>query len=324
MEESVFYNLSQDETLGGDSPSIHKIPSQAALKAYIDSKAGSGGPNYFYVEDASGAANTLTIKKSNNALPDKVFEWSLDKQNWTEITVTDTTGVSIAVPANGRVYLRGDNGILTDNNGNYYTQINCAALFSIGGDITTLLSKPGWQLVLYDYALKGLFDNGLSGKLFSAENLKIPAVYLGSSSLNGLFRDNKNLQKPPTSLFAQVMKYQSMAQMFYGCTALTEAPALPSTALSQNCYDSMFRDCTALTEAPALPATTLGNSSYSGMFRGCSNLARVEVYATAWTSQTNWLDGVSPTGDFYNLGGATIPTGTNGIPSGWTEHTALP
>jgi hypothetical protein len=37
----------------------------------------------------------------------------------------------------------------------------------------------------------------------------------------------------------------------------------------------------------------------------------------------NWLSGVASTGDFYNLGGATYPTGTSGIPTGWTEHTSL-
>lgn len=30
-----------------------------------------------------------------------------------------------------------------------------------------------------------------------------------------------------------------------------------------------------------------------------------------------------PTGDFYNLGGATYTSGDSGIPTGWTEHTLL-
>ena len=56
------------------------------------------------------------------------------------------------------------------------------------------------------------------------------------------------------------------------------------------------------------------------MFNGCSALKRMETYFTSYNSNstTRWLNGVSATGDFYNLGGATIPTGVNGIPSGWT------
>lgn len=299
MEESVFYNLSQDETLGGDSPSIHKIPSQAALKAYIDSKGGGGGddwtPKWFYVEDASGAANTLTIKKSNNSLADKVFEWSLDKQNWTEITITDTTGVSLAVPANGRVYLRGDNGALAASAG-LYTKINCSAVFNVGGDITTLIAKSGNQQYILSYCFRGLFDSSR-------------------------VKDASLLQLTPKTLNSYC--YQSL---FSWCSSLTAAPELPATTLEQSCYQQMFLGCSSLTTTPNIPDVIMASNSMAQMFTNCSSLVKVVVSISAWNSgnATQWLNGVAATGDFYNLGGATIPTGTNGIPSGWTEHTALP
>lgn len=294
MEESVFYNLSQDETLGGDSPSIHKIPSQAALKAYIDSKAGSGGPNYFYIEDASGAANTLTIKKSNNSLEDKVFEWSYDKQNWTEITVTDTTGVSIAVPANGKVYMRGDNTSLNDSTGAFQTSIDCSSQFNVGGDVSTLIAKTGNQKTYANNCFRGLFQYSA---VKDASQLILPALVLSSGCYQNLFN---------------------------GCASLTSAPQLPALTLASYCYAFMFEGCTSLTSAPSLPAQLVYSNYYTSMFRNCALIDRIEIYATTWNNQNNWLNGVSPTGDFYNLGGATIPTGTNGIPSGWTEHTALP
>ena len=62
------------------------------------------------------------------------------------------------------------------------------------------------------------------------------------------------------------------AYMFYGCTSLTQAPALPATTLAGYCYDSMFRNCTGLTQAPALPATTLESYCYQYMFSGCTGL----------------------------------------------------
>ena len=34
--------------------------------------------------------------------------------------------------------------------------------------------------------------------------------------------------------------------MFYGCTSLTAAPALPATTLKNYCYQGMFRDCTKI------------------------------------------------------------------------------
>ena len=60
--------------------------------------------------------------------------------------------------------------------------------------------------------------------------------------------------------------------MFYGCTALTQAPALPATTLANNCYMHMFRNCTSLTQIPALPATKLANNCYQSMFFGCTSL----------------------------------------------------
>jgi hypothetical protein len=54
--------------------------------------------------------------------------------------------------------------------------------------------------------------------------------------------------------------------MFFGCTGLTNAPALPATNLAASCYLSMFNACTGLTEAPDLPAMNMLESCYSSMF----------------------------------------------------------
>ena len=64
------------------------------------------------------------------------------------------------------------------------------------------------------------------------------------------------------------------AYMFYGCTSLTQAPALPATTLANYCYQQMFQNCTSLTQAPALPATTLAGRCYKYMFSGCTSLTQ--------------------------------------------------
>ena len=65
--------------------------------------------------------------------------------------------------------------------------------------------------------------------------------------------------------------------LFWGCTSLTKAPALPATTLANNCYSGMFSRCTSLTEAPELPATTLAMSCYESMFSGCTSLVNAPV-----------------------------------------------
>lgn len=61
-------------------------------------------------------------------------------------------------------------------------------------------------------------------------------------------------------------------RMFYECSSLTQAPALPATTLADDCYADMFRDCSSLTQSPTLPASTLAFACYDNMFYGCSSL----------------------------------------------------
>lgn len=73
------------------------------------------------------------------------------------------------------------------------------------------------------------------------------------------------------------LKTYCFGYLFYGCSALTQAPELPSTKLGMNCYFSMFQACTSLTEAPELPAKTLMSSCYQSMFSGCTSLTKAPV-----------------------------------------------
>ena len=112
------------------------------------------------------------------------------------------------------------------------------------------------------------------------------------------------------------------ASMFYGCTSLTAAPALPATTLANSCYEMMFDGCTSLASAPALPATTLAEGCYWGMFWDCTSLSAITCLATdisATNCTYNWVNNVAASGTFTKdapMSGWT--TGQNGIPSGWT------
>ena len=60
--------------------------------------------------------------------------------------------------------------------------------------------------------------------------------------------------------------------LFFNCTALTSAPELPATELTNRCYSWMFAGCTSLKTAPELPAMVLADWCYSFMFYGCTSL----------------------------------------------------
>ena len=153
----------------------------------------------------------------------------------------------------------------------------------------------------------------------------LPVTSLAAGCYSYMFFGCKALTEAP-ALPASTLADRCYYYMFSGCTSLTEAPALPATSLANYCYYEMFKGCTGLSEAPALPATSLADGCYYYMFQGCTLLNKIVSYAkniSANNCLNNWLNGVSATGDFYNLGGANYPTGTSGIPSGWTVHTSL-
>jgi len=102
---------------------------------------------------------------------------------------------------------------------------------------------------------------------------------------------------------------------------------LPATTLAVYCCGSMFKDCTSLTTAPELPATTLSGSCYQFMFKGCTHLNYVKMLATdisAIGCLSDWLSGVAATGTFVKADGVEIPSGSSGIPSGWTVNSYVP
>lgn len=115
--------------------------------------------------------------------------------------------------------------------------------------------------------------------------------------------------------------------MFCRCISLTVAPALPATELADHCYNFMFGRCTSLTQAPELPAETLKSFCYYSMFYQCSSLNYVKAaFTTSPTavnnSTLNWLDGVAATGTFYKSSAANWDvTGVSGVPEGWAVTT---
>ncbi|MBR4631269.1 MAG: hypothetical protein IKO57_12655, partial [Treponema sp.] len=85
---------------------------------------------------------------------------------------------------------------------------------------------------------------------------------------------------------------------------------------------NMFYGCSSLTEAPALPATTLAAGCYYLMFSGCTSLTAVTCLATdvsATDCTKNWLSSVAANGTFTTPSGTNWSSGVNGIPEGWTR-----
>lgn len=238
------------------------------------------------------------------------LEYSFDKSSWTTLHINETVNLS----ANDKIYFRGDN-----SNGWCYAKgpnwtvstfyINClhyTGRYNISGNIMTLIDKSGKTTTIPN---TGCFCN-----IFCTELTSIGAN-------NGKIVNAAKLSLPATTL-----TYNCYRNMFNGNQVMTYPPAiLPAMTMAKQCYANMFLRCTALLESPILPATALSNECYRDMFNSCSSLRKITCYATrgigSGTSKgtDNWCYGITRSdGTFYKARLANYPSGTSGIPRGWT------
>lgn len=279
------------------------------------------------------------------------LEYSTDGgSTWSSFSIggRQVTTVTVAtIPAGGTILFRGNNTYINKAGA---LRFSSTQNFSVSGNIMTILDKTGQSTTLSQAGFASLFAGS---KVTDASRLKLPATTLVTSCYQSLFRDCTLLTAAP-NLPATTLTDYCYNTMFYGCTSLTKAPELPATTIATNCYSDMFNGCTSLVTPPSiLPATSvldtyscyqqmfngctsltttpylasedLANSCYYAMFNGCTSLNKIIVAAKWWYAgyANYWVSGVAATGTFYNLNNATIPTGTSGIPSGWTVHTSL-
>jgi len=246
-------------------------------------------------------ANNNNIKWKENvsgAIRKTISVSTDDGLTWTNKIQSGGT-VDLATLNNGdKILIKGTNNAYGDSSGNYdyfYSDYD----IDVKGNVMSLIYGDNFigQLTLpAERAFKGLFKNS---RIVDASELIIPATTLMSNCYDEMFSD---------------------------CSKLTSAPALPATSLSSFCYYRMFYNCTSLTIAPTLPTSTLVYGCYMGMFKDSNNLSYIKCLATSISAGNclyDWVYGVAANGTFVKAASMNDwPTGTNGIPYGWTVEDA--
>lgn len=206
------------------------------------------------------------------------------------------------------------------------TSIPNSACIQMFRECTALTDVPALHATTVAiYGCQSMFSGCTA--LVTVPNNMLPATTVIKECYSGMFNGCTALTAAP-ALPATDLTYGDGCYngMFGGCTSLTTPPALPATTLAYECYSNMFYGCSSLVTAPAIPATQMPQSCCYSMFKNCTSLNRIEIHATNINSGAliNWVDGAgNGSGDFYNIGMATLPSGADGIPVGWTEHTSL-
>ena len=263
-------------------------------------------------------------------------------------TTSTLNFISIPVSKGDKVRFWGDNPVYSGSGMEYLnTTFSGTAPHYVYGDIRSLVSSGNFPNVtsLEAHAFSGLFAgnvnlrinehlyftmgadkvgerafqdmfSGCTGIRFAPE---LPATTLGSECYANMFSGCNQLRKPPV-LPATKLAAFCYSGMFSRCIRLQDAPELPATNLADGCYMNMFDNCKALASAPELKAATLVSGCYAFMFRDCTLLGNVTCLATNPGSgyTDDWLSGVPSSGTFIKKSGVTWPSGSSGIPSGWT------
>ena len=259
------------------------------------------GPDYsepFYIEDISGSANTVQIKKSSSGAVTLTIEKSIDGINWETMGTTSTTAITATVQANSKLYLRCSTDHWADVN--YFNTITTTDICNVGGNVMSLIY----------------------GSNFTGNEITFPSESM--YNLAQIFRSNTNIVSAYKLLLPATTLIRACYYcMFWGCSSLIMAPVLPATTLADYCYQAMFSGCTSLITAPELLASTMSYYCYSNMFYNCSQLNYIKCLATGTLNGiSGWLQGVAATGTFVKAAGVIWPEGASGIPSGWTVQDA--
>jgi len=244
----------------------------------------------------------------------------------------------------GDVTVGGDLTTLLDRNGlttipdRAFVQTLRSGHIVSAADLTVNVTSVG------KYGLYGLFKDCVN---LTDGIAALPATNLDYGCYESMYYGCEKLTTTPTTLPATTLSDSCYSQMFAFCKRIVTAPSLPAINLSQSCYAFMFNNCAGLQNAPAtLPATTTVTHCYWGMFNNCdslhtapeiyttnfvvahcsqmfescSNLDSVTVRATSWdnSGSSTWLGNVPSGGTFTKPTATVIPTGSDGIPNGWT------
>ena len=269
------------QALGG-----YRQPSTAVTLDVVVSSEPDYQGDYLTLSALEDGEITITISLDLGSDYATYLSYSKDKSVWerTDINGKNKT-ITIPVSRGDNVYLKGKAKQWYNPSDAGGASINSTANINVSGNIMSLLYEDNFEdkTVFPDnsqHTFSWLFGN--NKHLCSAEKLILPAT-LTDYCYHFMFYGCSSLTQAP-ALPATTLTVYCYRQMFKSCTKLTQAPELPATTLANSCYDSMFSGCTSLTQAPALPATTLAQSCYESMFYGCSSLTQApELPATTLT-----------------------------------------
>lgn len=290
-------------------------------------------PDYFYFEDRSGAANSISITKTGDQAEWLSLEYSTDKETWNTWDFSQT----LTLPANGKVYLRGNNTYGFGMNNAKYHILNCTGNYALGGNLFSTLQDGTTHYP--DRFGNRLFDG--STTLVDISNLNFGNLTISTVTFTWMFQNCTSLETLPNeigvSLHGSVNPSTANShfiQMFQG-DPIANFPTFPN--ISTITKNGMYRIALTTAQTPNTSLkyinlsniTTLYNSALYLSFGHCQSLEVVKLGISAWPNFADstasdynatyqWLTDVHSTGVFCKNSTLPVTRGDNCIPNNWS------
>lgn len=318
---------------------------------------------YFYIQNVDSNNNTITLHSGfdpNDWWSGYDMQYSLDGENWENVSFDGNNNLSIELTEGGKVYFRSTSGF-SGSESAYYSFAGTGP-FSANGCVYSLINysthPDNWETPnkLPGRCFVQMFKD--STNLVDASNLSFDGIYSTEfKSCGAMFYGCSNLINPPDMSQLINIDNSGCESMFMFCGNLVTPPCLNSlVVVSQNGMKEFLRDCYSLREYPNLSHIVyIGQSGLDEAFLSVpnitispdiSNITSVGYHAfrnwcansqvdtliapnlPVWSedSMWGWADwGLANEGTVVARENLEIPTDTNsGIPTGWSKQNAEP
>ena len=248
-------------------------------KSYTSNWVSNVSPTGMFIMSPDATWNVT----GNNGIPEgwTIINKEINLNNYLTIeALEDDLTVSLS---NNEINYSIDNGLtwMKLQAGNTTPSINSGEKIYLKGNIEAYLYEP---IGTFNISKKFNLSGNVMSIIFGDEADKHNSLIKYPHCFKKLFINTKIINVSKNILPSTELSQNCYQGMFQGCTSLVSAPELPATALSDSCYMGMFDNCTSLVNAPELPATTLTKGCYQGMFNGCKSLVSApELPATTLT-----------------------------------------
>lgn len=266
-------------------------------------------PDYFYFEDRSGAANTITCAKTGSDAEWLSLEYSTDKETWTSWDFSQ----SIQLAANSKVWLRGNNTRFSVSGSNYHSFSSTGNVYA-GGSVISLFDKTLPQTKTSNATMFGFMFKDMTHLVGVDTNLFAGIDYGTSGSWRdttnmfyGTFSGCSSLVTPPDLSGLHYAKGSTFRETFNQCYSLASAAPMNVTEIDTsktNQFRSMYWQCTSLTDASPMQVTfeTAAQYTFYQMFLSCRSLATIPDISSITTAGDQSMYRM-----FYNCTSLTAP-----------------